>query len=155
MIHLLLRHRKLLGERLEECSIDELQSLEVKLEKSLHIVRGRKVSYFPCYSPMFSEMTRPLQMLTVCYLTIADSVARRAGPKAERKGMSIPISLLPYRLQYPETSERSVANFVMFVSCININQETTLRKNNEDLREKVSSESSSTMLRLFQFEWNN
>ncbi|CAN6285898.1 unnamed protein product [Urochloa humidicola] len=34
--------RKLLGEKLEECSIDELHSLEVKLEKSLHCIRGRK-----------------------------------------------------------------------------------------------------------------
>ncbi|OQU93352.1 MADS-box transcription factor 50 [Sorghum bicolor] len=34
--------RKLLGERLEECSIEELHSLEVKLEKSLHCIRGRK-----------------------------------------------------------------------------------------------------------------
>ncbi|KAK3150315.1 hypothetical protein QOZ80_3AG0231610 [Eleusine coracana subsp. coracana] len=34
--------KKLLGEKLEDCSIDELQSLEVKLEKSLHIIRGRK-----------------------------------------------------------------------------------------------------------------
>jgi cell division protein FtsB len=34
--------RKLLGEKLEDCSIDELHSLEVKLEKSLYIVRGRK-----------------------------------------------------------------------------------------------------------------
>nr|ASZ80019.1 MADS50 [Dendrocalamus latiflorus] len=34
--------RKLLGEKLEECSIEELHSLEVKLEKSLHSIRGRK-----------------------------------------------------------------------------------------------------------------
>ncbi|AQL09886.1 MADS1 [Zea mays] len=34
--------RKLLGERLEDCSIEELHSLEVKLEKSLHCIRGRK-----------------------------------------------------------------------------------------------------------------
>uniref|UniRef100_A0A804LCM5 Uncharacterized protein n=1 Tax=Zea mays TaxID=4577 RepID=A0A804LCM5_MAIZE len=34
--------RKLLGERLEECSFEELHSLEVKLEKSLHCIRGRK-----------------------------------------------------------------------------------------------------------------
>ncbi|AQL09887.1 MADS1 [Zea mays] len=33
---------KLLGERLEDCSIEELHSLEVKLEKSLHCIRGRK-----------------------------------------------------------------------------------------------------------------
>jgi hypothetical protein len=149
MIHLLLRHRKLLGERLEGCSIDELHSLEVKLEKSLHIVRGRKVSYFPSHSVMFSEMTRPLQMQTMqaygMLSCIADSVATRAGQKAERKGMSILTSLLPYRLQCPETSERSAAKFVMLICCIDINQEMTLRKNNEDLREKVTSESFSTM----------
>nr|ASZ79988.1 MADS50 [Bambusa oldhamii] len=34
--------RKLLGEKLEECSIEELHGLEVKLEKSLHSIRGRK-----------------------------------------------------------------------------------------------------------------
>ncbi|KAL6847651.1 hypothetical protein ACP4OV_022677 [Aristida adscensionis] len=34
--------RKLLGEKLEECSIEELHSLEVKLERSLHCIRGRK-----------------------------------------------------------------------------------------------------------------
>ncbi|CAD6209309.1 unnamed protein product [Miscanthus lutarioriparius] len=34
--------RKLLGERLEECSIEELHSLEVELEKSLRCIRGRK-----------------------------------------------------------------------------------------------------------------
>uniref|UniRef100_A0A0D9VNV3 MADS-box domain-containing protein n=2 Tax=Leersia perrieri TaxID=77586 RepID=A0A0D9VNV3_9ORYZ len=34
--------RKLLGEKLEECSIDELHSLEVKLERSLTSIRGRK-----------------------------------------------------------------------------------------------------------------
>ncbi|TVU48566.1 hypothetical protein EJB05_08207, partial [Eragrostis curvula] len=34
--------KKLLGEKLEGCSIDELHSLEVKLEKSLHVIRGRK-----------------------------------------------------------------------------------------------------------------
>ncbi|XP_062216950.1 MADS-box transcription factor 50-like isoform X2 [Phragmites australis] len=34
--------RKLLGEKLEECSIEELHSLEVRLEKSLHSIRGRK-----------------------------------------------------------------------------------------------------------------
>ena len=38
--------RKFLGENLEECSIEELHSLEVELEKSLHCIRGRKVSYF-------------------------------------------------------------------------------------------------------------
>jgi hypothetical protein len=31
-----------LGEKLEQCSIEELHSLEVKLEKSLHCIRGRK-----------------------------------------------------------------------------------------------------------------
>jgi len=30
-----LKCRKLLGEKLEECSIEELHSLEVKLEKSM------------------------------------------------------------------------------------------------------------------------
>lgn len=35
-----------MGERLEDCPIEELHSLEVKLEKSLHCIRGRKVSYF-------------------------------------------------------------------------------------------------------------
>ncbi|KAG8073232.1 hypothetical protein GUJ93_ZPchr0006g45824 [Zizania palustris] len=34
--------RKLLGEKLDECSIEELHSLEVKLEKSLISIRGRK-----------------------------------------------------------------------------------------------------------------
>ncbi|KAL6648892.1 hypothetical protein ACP70R_013116 [Stipagrostis hirtigluma subsp. patula] len=34
--------RKYLGEKLEECSIEELHGLEVKLERSLHSIRGRK-----------------------------------------------------------------------------------------------------------------
>ncbi|RLN43320.1 hypothetical protein C2845_PM01G00690 [Panicum miliaceum] len=34
--------RKLLGEKLERCSIEELHGLEVKLEKSLRCIRGRK-----------------------------------------------------------------------------------------------------------------
>ncbi|XP_062201479.1 MADS-box transcription factor 56-like [Phragmites australis] len=34
--------RKFLGENLENCSVEELYSLEVKLEKSLHIIRGKK-----------------------------------------------------------------------------------------------------------------
>lgn len=34
--------RKLLGEKLDECSIEELHSLEVKLERSLISIRGRK-----------------------------------------------------------------------------------------------------------------
>jgi hypothetical protein len=36
--------RKFLGENLEDCSVEELHSLEVKLEKSLHVIRGKKVS---------------------------------------------------------------------------------------------------------------
>jgi hypothetical protein len=36
--------RKFLGENLEECSIEELHNLEVKLAKSLHVIRGKKVS---------------------------------------------------------------------------------------------------------------
>ncbi|CAD6204303.1 unnamed protein product [Miscanthus lutarioriparius] len=34
--------RKFLGENLEECSIEELHNLEVKLAKSLHVIRGKK-----------------------------------------------------------------------------------------------------------------
>uniref|UniRef100_A0ACD5WPW5 Uncharacterized protein n=1 Tax=Avena sativa TaxID=4498 RepID=A0ACD5WPW5_AVESA len=37
--------RKLLGHNLEDCPIEELQSLEVKIEKSLLSIRARKVSY--------------------------------------------------------------------------------------------------------------
>lgn len=36
--------RKFLGENLEECSMEELHNLEVKLAKSLHVIRGKKVS---------------------------------------------------------------------------------------------------------------
>ncbi|ONL93131.1 agamous-like6 [Zea mays] len=57
--------RKLLGERLEECSFEELHSLEVKLEKSLHCIRGRKVSYFPhvvlCIQYMYDVLTNELK----------------------------------------------------------------------------------------------
>lgn len=60
-----LRRRKLLGERLEECSCEELHSLEVKLEKSLHCIRGRKVSYFPhvvlCIQYMYDVLTNELK----------------------------------------------------------------------------------------------
>jgi hypothetical protein len=35
--------RKFLGENLEQCSIEELHSLEVKLERSIHIIRRKKV----------------------------------------------------------------------------------------------------------------
>ncbi|TKV95219.2 hypothetical protein SEVIR_9G347400v4 [Setaria viridis] len=36
--------RKFLGENLEGCSVEELHSLEVKLEKSLHVIRGKKIA---------------------------------------------------------------------------------------------------------------
>uniref|UniRef100_A0A0E0K838 MADS-box domain-containing protein n=1 Tax=Oryza punctata TaxID=4537 RepID=A0A0E0K838_ORYPU len=42
--------RKLLGEKLEECSIEELHSLEVKLERSLISIRGRKCKNQPAMS---------------------------------------------------------------------------------------------------------
>ncbi|KAK1653510.1 hypothetical protein QYE76_071315 [Lolium multiflorum] len=38
--------RKLLGSNLEECAIEELQSLEVKIEKSLVSIRARKARLF-------------------------------------------------------------------------------------------------------------
>ncbi|KAG8084010.1 hypothetical protein GUJ93_ZPchr0010g10467 [Zizania palustris] len=38
--------RKILGENLEGCSVEELRGLEIKLEKSLHNIRRKKVSYF-------------------------------------------------------------------------------------------------------------
>jgi hypothetical protein len=66
---------------------------------------------------------------------MAGPVAGRAGQKAEREGMSR-LFVAP---QYPETSEQSsVSNFVMLFSCMNIYQEMMLRKNNEDLQEKVT-----------------
>ncbi|WVZ57473.1 hypothetical protein U9M48_007854, partial [Paspalum notatum var. saurae] len=33
---------KFLGENLEDCSIEELHNLEVKLQKSIHVIRGKK-----------------------------------------------------------------------------------------------------------------
>jgi hypothetical protein len=38
-----MRCRKILGENLGECSVEELHTLEVKIEKSLQTIRGKKV----------------------------------------------------------------------------------------------------------------
>jgi hypothetical protein len=89
-----LGRRKLLGEKLEDCSIDELHSLEVKLEKSLYIVRGRKVSYFPSHYAKAHYASLGLNMLSC----MPGPVAGRAGQKAEREGMSILACLLPHSI---------------------------------------------------------
>ncbi|RZR96806.1 hypothetical protein BHM03_00025870 [Ensete ventricosum] len=45
--HLEASNKKLLGEKLESCSVDELNELEGKIEQSLHSIRGRKASLQP------------------------------------------------------------------------------------------------------------
>jgi hypothetical protein len=39
-----MRCRKILGENLGGCSAEELNTLEVKIEKSLRTIRGKKVA---------------------------------------------------------------------------------------------------------------
>ena len=39
-------HRKLLGEGLGACSIEELQQIEQQLERSVNCIRARKVSFY-------------------------------------------------------------------------------------------------------------
>lgn len=41
-----MRCRKILGENLGACSAEELHFLEGKIEKSLRIIRGKKVGLF-------------------------------------------------------------------------------------------------------------
>ncbi|XP_062205341.1 MADS-box transcription factor 56-like isoform X2 [Phragmites australis] len=54
------RCRKFLGENLEECSVEELHSLEVKLEKSLHIIRGKKTQLLEQQIAKLKEKERTL-----------------------------------------------------------------------------------------------
>ncbi|KAG2539725.1 MADS-box transcription factor 56-like isoform X2 [Panicum virgatum] len=52
--------RKFLGENLEDCSIEELHSLEVKLEKSLHVIRGKKTQLLEQQIAKLKEKERTL-----------------------------------------------------------------------------------------------
>ncbi|TVU31902.1 hypothetical protein EJB05_23607, partial [Eragrostis curvula] len=52
--------RKFLGENLEQCSVEELHSLQVKLEKSLHIIRGKKTQLFEQQIAKLKEKERTL-----------------------------------------------------------------------------------------------
>lgn len=52
--------RKLLGENLEDCSIEELHNLEVKLEKSLHVIRGKKTQLLEQQIAKLKEKERTL-----------------------------------------------------------------------------------------------
>jgi len=49
-----------LGENLEDCSIEELHSLEVKLEKSLHVIRGKKTQLLEQQIAKLKEKERTL-----------------------------------------------------------------------------------------------
>jgi hypothetical protein len=42
--------RKILGENLGGCSVEELHSLELKIEKSLRTIRGKKVCIVKSFS---------------------------------------------------------------------------------------------------------
>nr|AIN39809.1 hypothetical protein [Zoysia matrella] len=52
--------RKFLGENLEQCTVEELHSLEVKLEKSLHIIRGKKTQLLEQQLSKLKEKERAL-----------------------------------------------------------------------------------------------
>jgi FtsZ-binding cell division protein ZapB len=52
--------RKFLGENLEQCSIEELHSLEVKLERSIHIIRGKKTQLLEQQISKLKEKERAL-----------------------------------------------------------------------------------------------
>ncbi|RLN16345.1 MADS-box transcription factor 56-like [Panicum miliaceum] len=52
--------RKFLGENLEDCSVEELHSLEVKLEKSLHVIRGKKTQLLEQQIANLKEKERTL-----------------------------------------------------------------------------------------------
>ncbi|KAK3157010.1 hypothetical protein QOZ80_2AG0115010 [Eleusine coracana subsp. coracana] len=52
--------RKFLGENLEQCSVEELHSLEIKLEKSLHIIRGKKTQLLEQQIAKLKEKERDL-----------------------------------------------------------------------------------------------
>ncbi|KAJ1296463.1 hypothetical protein BS78_01G302600 [Paspalum vaginatum] len=52
--------RKFLGENLEDCSIEELHNLEVKLQKSLHVIRGKKTQLMEQQIVKLKEKERTL-----------------------------------------------------------------------------------------------
>ncbi|CAD6211793.1 unnamed protein product [Miscanthus lutarioriparius] len=52
--------RKFLGENLEECSIEELHILEVKLAKSLHVIRGKRTQLLEQQIAKLKEKERTL-----------------------------------------------------------------------------------------------
>ncbi|PAN48752.1 hypothetical protein PAHAL_9G402700 [Panicum hallii] len=52
--------RKFLGENLEDCSVEELHGLEVKLEKSLHVIRGKKTQLLEQQIAKLKEKERTL-----------------------------------------------------------------------------------------------
>nr|CAB3500295.1 unnamed protein product [Digitaria exilis] len=52
--------RKFLGENLEDCSVEELHNLEVKLEKSLHVIRGKKTQLLEQQIAKLKEKERTL-----------------------------------------------------------------------------------------------
>ncbi|XP_066388895.1 MADS-box transcription factor 56-like isoform X2 [Miscanthus floridulus] len=52
--------RKFLGENLEECSIEELHNLEVKLAKSLHVIRGKRTQLLEQQIAKLKEKERTL-----------------------------------------------------------------------------------------------
>nr|AQS27937.1 MADS56 [Phyllostachys violascens] len=52
--------RKILGENLEGCSAEELHSLEIKLEKSLHNIRGKKTQLLEQQIGKLKEKERTL-----------------------------------------------------------------------------------------------
>ncbi|KAK3153175.1 hypothetical protein QOZ80_2BG0168790 [Eleusine coracana subsp. coracana] len=52
--------RKFLGENLEQCSVEELHSLEIKLQKSLHIIRGKKTQLLEQQIAKLKEKERDL-----------------------------------------------------------------------------------------------
>ncbi|AQL06236.1 MADS-box transcription factor 56 [Zea mays] len=52
--------RMFLGENLEECSIEELHNLEVKLAKSLHVIRGKKTQLLEQQISKLKEKERTL-----------------------------------------------------------------------------------------------
>ncbi|XP_058105616.1 MADS-box protein SOC1 isoform X3 [Magnolia sinica] len=62
--HLEVSKRKLLGESLGSCPIEELQQIESQLERSLSSIRARKTQLFTEQIQQLKEKVQPLQQLS-------------------------------------------------------------------------------------------
>lgn len=61
-------YRKLLGQNLETCSIQELHEIDIQLEKSLKIIRARKVLYIKKSSLIYISFQLQLQLQIFLFL---------------------------------------------------------------------------------------